>query len=151
MKDLSEFDVVLSSHEALCAEGVFFKKRFLWRLVIVDEGHRDRLFVAKKTDKLHKIHLGQLSQKLKQVRLFFGFECCLSLDIFFVKICVFFSAESIGRLFRYCSQQRRQPKRRTSAYDRMKGRVGVCYRILFGTPLPLSACGSNNHRPACPR
>eukprot|EP00903_Cladosiphon_okamuranus_P009406 g8970.t1 len=61
MKELAEFDVVLSSHEALCSEGVFFKKRFLWRLVIVDEGHR--LFAAKKSDKLQL----QLSQKLKQV------------------------------------------------------------------------------------
>lgn len=64
MKDPAEFDLVVSSHEALCAEGNFFKKRFLWRLVIVDEGHR--LFVVKKrgTEKS-----SQLSQKLKQVRL----------------------------------------------------------------------------------
>lgn len=62
MRDLAEFDAVVSSHEALCAEGIFFKKRFLWRLVIVDEGHR--LFAVKKrgSDKSH------LSQKLKQVR-----------------------------------------------------------------------------------
>eukprot|EP00752_Nemacystus_decipiens_P010606 g9444.t1 len=61
VKDPAEFDVVLSSYEALCAEGVFFKKRFLWRLVIVDQGHR--LFVVKKGDKSQS----QLSQKLKQV------------------------------------------------------------------------------------
>lgn len=59
IKDLADFDVVVSSFEALCAEGVFFKKRFLWRVVIVDEGHR--LFLSKRNDR------SQLSQKLKQV------------------------------------------------------------------------------------
>ena len=68
MKDLAEFDVVVSSYEALCAEGIFFKKRFLWRLVIVDEGHR--VFVPKKGDKSQS----QLSQKLKQVWL--ASFCC---------------------------------------------------------------------------
>ncbi|CAM9201270.1 unnamed protein product [Scytosiphon promiscuus] len=56
MKDPAEFDVVVTTHETLPAEGSFFKKRFLWQVVIVDEG-QDRL----RNDKT------QLSQKLKQV------------------------------------------------------------------------------------
>lgn len=56
MKDLADFDVVLTTCEVLSAEANFFKKRFLWQLVIVDEGHR------LKNDK------SQLSQKLKQAK-----------------------------------------------------------------------------------
>lgn len=56
IKDLMEFDVVVTTYEMLSAEANFFKRRFLWQLVIVDEGHR------LKNDK------SQLSQKLKQVR-----------------------------------------------------------------------------------
>lgn len=57
MKDPAEFDVVVTSHETLSSEGSFFRKRFLWQLVIVDDGE-NRL----RNDKT------QLSQKLKQVR-----------------------------------------------------------------------------------
>lgn len=71
MKDLADFDLVLSSYEALCAEGVFFKKRFLWRLVvIVDEG-QGLFLVKKKNDKSQS----QLSQKLKQVGPFLFSSC----------------------------------------------------------------------------
>lgn len=71
MKDLADFDVVLSSYSALCAEGNFFKKRFLWRLVIVDEdkgghGHRS-LFLGDKDNSKKNDKSQQLSQKLKQV------------------------------------------------------------------------------------
>ncbi|CAN0322190.1 unnamed protein product, partial [Hapterophycus canaliculatus] len=39
MKDAAEFDVVVTTHETLSAEGSFLKKRLLWQLVIVEEGH----------------------------------------------------------------------------------------------------------------
>lgn len=54
MKDLADFDVVVTTYEMLSAEANFFNRRFLWQLVIVDEGHR------LKKDK------SQLSENLKQ-------------------------------------------------------------------------------------
>ena len=54
MKQASEFDVVVTTYEMLSSEANFFKRRFLWELVIVDEGHR------------LKNEKSQLSQKLKQ-------------------------------------------------------------------------------------
>ncbi|CAM9280539.1 unnamed protein product [Chrysoparadoxa australica] len=55
LHDLAEFDVVVTTYEMMAAESNFFKRRFLWRVIVVDEGHR------LKNDK------SQLSQKLKLV------------------------------------------------------------------------------------
>lgn len=55
LRDMAEFDVVVTTYEMLAAESNFFRRSYLWRLVIVDEGHR------LKNDK------SQLAQKLKQV------------------------------------------------------------------------------------
>lgn len=68
LKDLAEFDVVVASYETLNAEGSFLKKRFLWRMVVVDEGrcslNKDK---SKKKNDRDK-DKSQLAQKLKQVR-----------------------------------------------------------------------------------
>ncbi|KAG5175317.1 P-loop containing nucleoside triphosphate hydrolase protein [Tribonema minus] len=55
LRDLKEFDAVVTTFEMLVSESNFFRRRFLWRLVVVDEGHR------LKNDR------SQLAQKLKQV------------------------------------------------------------------------------------
>lgn len=57
MKNAADFDVVVASHQALFADGVFLRRRFVWRLVVVVEGH-----CLKSSEK------AQLCQKLKQVR-----------------------------------------------------------------------------------
>lgn len=66
MKDVTDFDVAVTTYEMLSAESDFFKRRFLWQLVIVDEGHR------LKKDK------SQLSQNLKEASWKPPFPCPLS-------------------------------------------------------------------------
>jgi coenzyme F420-reducing hydrogenase delta subunit len=40
MKDLKEFDIVVTTYEILVSEINFFRRKFVWTSVIVDEGHR---------------------------------------------------------------------------------------------------------------
>lgn len=54
--DVREFDLVVTTYEMLTSEVNFFKRRFFWRVVIVDEGHR------------LKNEKSQLSENLRKVR-----------------------------------------------------------------------------------
>lgn len=72
LKDLAEFDVVVASYDAILAEGKFFRTKFLWQLVIVDEAHNLT------NDK------SQLSQKLMQASV----PAC----ILFLMSCIVFAA-----------------------------------------------------------
>lgn len=54
--DVREFDLVVTTYEMLSSEVNFFKRRFFWRVVIVDEGHR------------LKNEKSQLSENLRKVR-----------------------------------------------------------------------------------
>jgi SWI/SNF-related matrix-associated actin-dependent regulator of chromatin subfamily A member 5 len=38
--DLSEFDIVVTTYEILVSEVNFFRRKYVWTAVIVDEGHR---------------------------------------------------------------------------------------------------------------
>jgi len=40
LNDVREFDVVITTYEMLQSEVNYFRRRFQWRVVIVDEGHR---------------------------------------------------------------------------------------------------------------
>ena len=55
INDLSEFDIVVTTYEILVSEVNFFRRKYVWTTVIVDEGHR------LKNDK------SQLSEKLRIV------------------------------------------------------------------------------------
>lgn len=55
LKELAEFDIVVTTFEMLVSEATFFKRRFMWTTIIVDEGHR------------LKNEKSQLSEKLRSV------------------------------------------------------------------------------------
>jgi len=55
LNDLNEFDVLVTTYEMLVTEINFFKRRYVWASVIVDEGHR------------LKNEKSQLSEKLRSV------------------------------------------------------------------------------------
>ena len=40
LSDLSEFDIVVTTYEILVSEVNFFRRKYVWTAVIVDEGHR---------------------------------------------------------------------------------------------------------------
>lgn len=40
MRSLSEFDIVVTTYEILVSEVNFFRRKFVWTTIIVDEGHR---------------------------------------------------------------------------------------------------------------
>lgn len=63
--DVREFDLVVTTYEMLCSEVNFFKRRFFWRVVVVDEGHR------------LKNEKSQLSENLRKVRVWMGRCVCL--------------------------------------------------------------------------
>lgn len=37
---MNEFDVVITTYEILVSEANWFRRKFVWRVLIVDEGHR---------------------------------------------------------------------------------------------------------------
>lgn len=53
--DYREFDIVVTTFEMLVAEVNFFKRKYMWTTIIVDEGHR------------LKNEKSQLSEKLKSI------------------------------------------------------------------------------------
>ena len=55
LSDLKEFDVVVTTFEMVVAECNFFRRKFVWTSLIVDEGHR------------LKNEKSQLSEKLRNV------------------------------------------------------------------------------------
>lgn len=55
LHDLKEFDVVVTTYEILVSEANFFKRKYVWTSVVVDEGHR------------LKNEKSQLSEKLRAV------------------------------------------------------------------------------------
>jgi SWI/SNF-related matrix-associated actin-dependent regulator of chromatin subfamily A member 5 len=40
MKDLKEFDIVVTTYEILVSEINFFRRKYVWTTVVIDEGHR---------------------------------------------------------------------------------------------------------------
>lgn len=38
--DLMEFDIIVTTYEILVSEANFFKRKYVWTAVIIDEGHR---------------------------------------------------------------------------------------------------------------
>lgn len=55
LADLNEFDIVVTTYEILVSEANYFRRKYMWTTVIVDEGHR------LKNDR------SQLSEKLRQI------------------------------------------------------------------------------------
>ncbi len=55
LSDLNEFDILVTTYEILVSESNYFKRKYIWTTVIVDEGHR------------LKNEKSQLSEKLRQV------------------------------------------------------------------------------------
>ena len=40
LSDLSEFDIVVTTYEILVSEINFFRRKYVWTSIIIDEGHR---------------------------------------------------------------------------------------------------------------
>ena len=55
INDLDNFDVLLTTYEMLVSESNFFKRRFVWASVIVDEGHRLKNEKSQLSDKLKSV------------------------------------------------------------------------------------------------
>merc|ERR1711871_1920319 len=55
INDLDNFDVLLTTYEMLVSESSFFKRRFVWASVIVDEGHRLKNEKSQLSDKLKSV------------------------------------------------------------------------------------------------
>ena len=55
LADLSEFDVLLTTYEMLVSESNFFRRRFVWASVIIDEGHRLKNEKSQLSEKLRTI------------------------------------------------------------------------------------------------
>eukprot|EP01038_Epipyxis_sp_PR26KG_P004667 gene4667-6556_t len=55
LKDLSEFDIVVTTFEMMVSEVNFFRRRFVWTTVIVDEGHRLKNEKSQLSEKLRII------------------------------------------------------------------------------------------------
>ena len=55
MASLAEFDIVVTTFEMLVAECNFFRRRFLWTCLIVDEGHRLKNANSQLADKLRAV------------------------------------------------------------------------------------------------
>lgn len=53
--DVREFDVVITTYEMLQSEINYFRRRFQWRVVIVDEGHRLKNEKSQLADRLRRI------------------------------------------------------------------------------------------------
>ncbi len=56
LHDLQEFDVVATTYEMFVAESTFFQRRFTWRLLVVDEGHRLKNEKSQLSTKLSMVH-----------------------------------------------------------------------------------------------
>ncbi len=56
LHDLQEFDVVVTTYEMVVAESTFFQRRFIWRLLVVDEGHRLKNEKSQLSTKLSMVH-----------------------------------------------------------------------------------------------
>merc|ERR1711871_399844 len=55
INDLENFDVLLTTYEMLVSESNFFKRRFVWASIIVDEGHRLKNEKSQLSDKLKSV------------------------------------------------------------------------------------------------
>jgi SWI/SNF-related matrix-associated actin-dependent regulator of chromatin subfamily A member 5 len=55
LSDVREFDVVLTTYEMLTSECNWFRRKFLWRVLIVDEGHRLKNEKSQLSDRLRKV------------------------------------------------------------------------------------------------
>ncbi len=56
LHDLQEFDVVVTTYEMFAAETTLFQRRFIWRLLVVDEGHRLKNEKSQLSMKLNMVH-----------------------------------------------------------------------------------------------
>lgn len=55
LSDLSEFDIVVTTYEILVSEINFFRRKYVWTAVIVDEGHRLKNEKSQFSEKLRLI------------------------------------------------------------------------------------------------
>ena len=55
MRSLDNFDIVVTTYEMLVSEALFFRRRFVWTAVIVDEGHRLKNEKSQLSDKIRGI------------------------------------------------------------------------------------------------
>ena len=55
INDLSEFDIVVTTYEILVSEVNFFRRRYVWTTIIVDEGHRLKNEKSQLSEKLRII------------------------------------------------------------------------------------------------
>lgn len=55
LRDLRDFDIVVTTYEILVSEAVYFKRKYVWTAVIIDEGHRLKNEKSQLSDKLRVV------------------------------------------------------------------------------------------------